>query len=81
MVNLKKLPTHPLKKTKQNAVVQVPLSNIGEGALYSGKEETHRGDAESGRQKMKPRRKMNPGETRGWGILGGRDRGDNELFS
>ena len=51
---------------------------MGDGALYWRKEEAHRGDAQSGRQKKEnePRR-----ETRGWGILGGRDRGDNVLFS
>ena len=67
MVNLKKLPTHPLKKRKQNAVVQVPLSNIGEGALYWSKEEAHRGDAESGRQKKEnePRRVSRLGDSRG----------------
>ena len=57
--------THPLKKRKQNAVVQVPLSNIGEGALYWGKEEAHRGDAESGRQKKEkvPRRDSRLGDS------------------
>ena len=77
MVNLKKLPTHPLKKGNKMLLCKFP-SATQDRALSIGERKKPIAEMRSlgGRK-----RKMNPGETGGWGILGGRNRGDNVLFS